>query len=521
VSDVVREIVIAGGGTAGWLTAGVLAADHGKRLRVRVVESPDVPTIGVGEGTWPTMRDTLRRIGVSEATLFRECDAAFKQGSRFDGWRNGAADDRYFHPFSLPHGYLDADLVAGWLDAQPQKPFADTMTPQAQLCRSDKAPKQAATPEYAAVVNYAYHLDAMKLGILLREHCTKMLGVEHVSDHITGVESRDNGDIAALTLRERGRLPGDLFVDCTGLRALLLGEHFGVRFAGRRNVLFNDSALAVQVPYANPNAEIASQTISTAQDNGWIWDIGLPTRRGVGHVYSSAHTSDAEAEAALVSYVTATGGASPMPSVRQIRFDPGYRETFWQRNCVAIGLSAGFIEPLEASAIVMIELSAAMLSEDFPATRADMDIVSRRFNDSFAYRWKRVIEFLKLHYVLSARDQSGYWRDHRGNASVPDELQELLRLWRHRAPSHRDFPRSEEIFPSASWQYILYGMGFRPDNMPEKNRPAQSRPAHADSIATARNYFAETEKLTGRLRDALTGNRALIDHIRQHGLPTI
>jgi len=510
VSDVVREIVIAGGGTAGWLTAGVLAADHGERVRVRVVESPDVATIGVGEGTWPTMRDTLRRIGISETALFRECDAAFKQGSRFDGWRNGAAHDRYFHPFSLPHGYLDADLVAGWLDGPASRPFADTMTPQVQLCRKDKAPKQPATPEYAAVLNYAYHLDAVKLAKLLREHCTQRLGVEHVSDHIAGVASHDNGDIAALNLRERGRLGGDLFVDCTGLRALLLGEHLGVRLKDQRNVLFNDSALAVQVPYANPTAEIASQTISTAQDNGWIWDIGLPTRRGIGHVYSSAHSSDAAAEAALARYVAATGGPAEL-AVRQIRFEPGCRETFWRRNCVAIGLSAGFIEPLEASAIVMIELSAALLSEDFPATRADMDIVARRFNDSFAYRWKRVIEFLKLHYVLSARDQSGYWRDHRAEASVPDELRELLRLWRHRAPSHRDFPRGEEIFPSASWQYILYGMGFRPDQLT----------AQRDSIAAARNYFAETERMTTRLNDALPGNRALVDHVRQHGLTKI
>ncbi len=511
MNDLVRDIVIAGGGTAGWLTAGLLAADHGKRLRVRVVESPDVATIGVGEGTWPTMRDTLRRIGISEATLFRECDAAFKQGSRFDGWRNGAADDRYFHPFSLPHGYLEADLAAAWFSDSASSPFADRMTAQAQLCRHDRAPKQAATPEYAAVMNYAYHLDAVKLGKLLREHCTRTLGVEHVSDHITGVESRENGDIAALILRERGRLAGDLFVDCTGLRALLLGEHFGVRFISRRDVLFNDSALATQVAYADVHTEIASQTISTAQDNGWIWDIGLPTRRGVGHVYCSAHTSDAEAETALANYVAASGGPSALPSLRPIRFDPGYRETFWQRNCLAIGLAAGFIEPLEASAIVMIELSAALLSEDFPTTRQDMDIVARRFNDAFTYRWRRVIEFLKLHYLLSARDQSAYWRDHRADASVPDELRELLQLWRHRAPSHRDFPRGEEIFPSASWQYILYGMGFRSENVC----------THRDCIAAARNYFAETERMTTRLRDALPGNRALIDHIRQHGLPTI
>lgn len=506
-----RDVVIAGGGTAGWLTAGVLAADHGERLRLRVIESPDVATIGVGEGTWPTLRDTLRRIGIAESTLFSDCDAAFKQGSRFDGWRDGAPDDRYFHPFSLPHGYLDADLAAAWLDGGAQRPFADTVTPQAALCRHGKAPKQAATPEYAAVANYAYHLDAVKLGTLLREHCTKNLGVEHVADHIEGVESRDDGDIAALQLRERGRLGGDLFVDCTGLRALLIGQHFEVPFLGQRDVLFNDRALAVQVAYADAQAEIASQTISTAQDHGWIWDIGLPTRRGVGHVYSSAHTSDAAAEAALARYVAASGGPAELPSVRQIRFDPGYRARFWQRNCVAIGLAAGFIEPLEASAIVLIELSAALLSEDFPSLRADMDIVARRFNDAFAYRWRRVIDFLKLHYVLSQRGASDYWRDHRAESSVPAELRELLRLWRFRAPSQRDFARGEEIFPSASWQYILYGMGFRAENWVGRR----------DSRGAAQGFFAETERASRRLLDALPGNRALIEHIRARGLPPV
>jgi hypothetical protein len=305
-------------------------------------------------------------------------------------------------------------------------------------------------------------------------------------------------------------MTGDLFVDCTGLRALLLGEHCRVPFVRQRHVLLNDSALATQVPYADERAEIASQTISTARDSGWIWDIGLPTRRGIGHVYSSAHVSDAEAERVLASHVEATGGPKLLPAVRQIRFEPGHRAQFWHRNCVAIGLSAGFIEPLEASAIVMIELSAALLSEDLPATRPDMDIVARRFNDAFIYRWQRVIDFLKLHYVLSSRRESAYWRDHADAASQPESLRELLRLWRHRSPSQRDFPRGEEIFPSASWQYILYGMGLRPD-------PAGRR---GGSIA-ARNFLAETERLTARLLGGLPGNRELIDHIRQHGLPTI
>lgn len=505
-------MVVVGGGTAGWLTAGVLAADHGAALQVSVVESPEIATIGVGEGTWPSLRDTLRRIGVSESDLFRECDAAFKQGSRFDRWATGADDDRYFHPFMLPLGYSDANLVAGWLRRHGDRRFADLTSVQPHLCARHRAPKQAATPEYAAVANYAYHLDAVKLGVLLRQHCTQRLGVRHVQDHVVGVDSHDSGDIAAVRTRAQGTLAGDLFIDCTGLHSLLLGGHFGIGQVSQRHVLFNDRALAAQVPYPQADAEIASQTTSTAQSCGWIWDIGLPTRRGVGHVYSSAHTSDDQAERALRDHIAATGGPRDFPAPRRLAFAPGYRERFWHRNCIAVGLSAGFIEPLEASAIALVELSAAMISDELPATRATMDIAARRFNETFGYRWERVIEFLKLHYALTRRTDSAYWRDHVQPGSIPERLRELLLLWRQRPPSRRDLPHGEEIFPSASYQYVLYGMGFRPD--PESLR-------HADDAGAAEPYFRETAQLAGKMLAALPGNRELVAHIARSGLPRI
>jgi hypothetical protein len=278
-------------------------------------------------------------------------------------------------------------------------------------------------------------------------------------------------------------------------------------------VLFNDTALAVQVPYPHDDSPIASQTISTAQSNGWIWDIGLPTRRGIGHVYSSAHTTDDAAERELRSYIERTAGPADTPAPRKLSFSPGYRESFWHRNCVAIGLSAGFIEPLEASAIALVEFSAAMLSDQLPATREAMDIVSRRFDDAFRYRWERVIEFLKLHYVLSQRDDSAYWRDNRAAASVPERLQEMLALWRYQPPSRYDLPRIEEIFPSASYQYVLYGMGFRPHLPPSTRR--------CDDADRAEEYFREAASLAGRMLKALPTNRELINHIKRNGLPRI
>ncbi len=517
-STTIRHVVIVGGGSAGWLTAAVLGAgfqaEERGGLRITLIESPDVPTIGVGEGTWPTMRDTLRAAGLSESAFFRECDAAFKQGSRFNRWVTGADDDAYFHPFVLPQGWGDADLAGRWLERHSNVPFADLASYQPHLCVHGRAPKQAMTPEFAAVANYGYHLDAGRFGQFLKKHCLEKLGVHYVPDHVTGIRSADNGDIAALHTKAHGELAGDLFVDCTGMQSLLLGKHYGVPFRPQRGVLFNDRALAVQVPYANENDPIASQTTSTAQEAGWIWDIGLPTRRGVGHVYSSAHTSDDEAERALRAYVAAGGGPVDIPSPRKLAFEPGYRERFWHRNCVAIGLSAGFIEPLEASALAMVELSAALLLEEMPVTRAEMEITARRFNETFTYRWERVIDFLKLHYVLSRREDSEYWRDNRRLETIPPRLTDLLTLWRHRPPSRNDFHRMPEVFPAASYQYILYGMGYCPEpGLARRDRIGEGSGDMAD------HFFRQAADLTRKMLPALPDNRTLIAHIVRHGLP--
>ena len=512
----VRQVVILGGGSAGWIVAATLAAElHGKAPdspKVTLIESPDMPAIGVGEGTWPSMRATLHTIGIAESDLVRECDAAFKQGSRFDGWVDGAATDRYYHPFSLPQGFGDADLVGGWLAAQAGQPYAEAVGPQPHLCNASLGPKQVSTPEYGGVANYGYHFDAVKIGHLIRRHAVEKLGVRHIADDVVAVRSAENGDIAALSTRAHGDVPGDLFIDCSGLACRLLGEHFGVAFQSQQSVLFNDRALAVQVPYAEADAPLASCTIATAHAEGWTWDIGLPTRRGVGLVYSSAHSSDAAAEQTLLRHLQRSGAPDPALAPRRIPFNPGYRERFWHRNCVAVGLAAGFIEPLEASALALVELSVAMIRDDFPADRACMEIVAHRFNEAFAYRWSRVIEFLKLHYVLSQRSDSEYWREHREPASQPERLQELLALWRHRAPNRNDFPRLEEVFPAASYQYVLYGMGFRPDSV-------ALRPERPERLSAAQACLRDAATITKRLLGGLPRHRDLIHHIRTHGMP--
>ncbi|MBU1439639.1 MAG: tryptophan 7-halogenase, partial [Gammaproteobacteria bacterium] len=306
--------------------------------------------------------------------------------------------------------------------------------------------------------------------------------------------------------KNSGLIAGDLFVDCSGFSSLLLGQHYQVPFKACDDILFIDSALAVQVPYESPDAPIASHTISTAQDAGWIWDIGLQHRRGVGYVYASKYCTEQQARATLARYV---GPAIADLAVRKIPIKSGHRSRFWQNNCVAVGLSAGFLEPLEASALVLVELSAQMISEQLPANRALMDIVAKRFNETFLYRWDKIIDFLKLHYLLSQRDEP-FWRDNRDPATIPQSLQDLLQLWRYRAPSDLDFTSNNEVFPAASYQYVLYGMGFQTDY--------QGSHYLLDNPSFAEQQFAQNQKMIAHALGMLPTNRELIQKIREFGL---
>lgn len=501
MTDRIEQLVIVGGGTAGWLAACVMAARR-PELVVTLVEAPDIPTIGVGEGSWPTLRETLRTIGIAEEEFLRECDGSFKQGSRFDGWTTGEDGDSYLHPFTPPPPTSSAGemavLLAGWQEMVPDAPFAEAMTPQALACARDLAPRQRAMPGFAGALNYGYHLDAGKFANLLKRHATTRLGVVHLSDRVCGVIGAGE-QIEALELAQAGRLDGHFFIDCSGSRAILIGDHVGADWIDRSEVSLNDSALAVQVPMRS-DSPLASQTVGTAHEAGWLWDIALPRRRGIGCVYSSQFLADDRAEAILRDYIAAAVPDADLANLspRKLGFATGYREEFWKGNCLAVGQSAGFIEPLEASAIVMVELSLKALAENFPATDATLAIHAHRFNALFRYRWERIVDFLKLHYVLSRRSEP-YWLAQRDAARVPRRLADQLALWREQPPSAWDFPQVDEVFSAASQQYVLYGMGFPvPDRASEgATRQALSRLAEvrersrtlAAALPTNRSYF--------------------------------
>jgi glycine/D-amino acid oxidase-like deaminating enzyme len=518
MSERLKSVCIVGGGSAGWLAAAVIAArhraGHPDDIEVTLIESEAIGILGVGEGTWPTMRNTLRKIGVSETEFFRDCNVSFKQGAKFAGWATGATDDFYYHPLVLPEGFPSLDLAAFWNhyaggnEAVPS--FSDAVCFQEAVCEKGLAPKLITTPEYGCVANYAYHLDANKFAAFLKKHCVEKLGVRHVVDEVERVALAESGDISHLVTARNGDLSADLFVDCTGFHALLIGKALGVPFRSCQDVLFIDRALAVQVPYATPDQPIVPHTVSTAQSNGWIWDIGLQNRRGVGYVYSSAHSTKERAEAELAAYV---GPAIDTLQPREIRIQSGHREQFWKGNCVAVGLSAGFLEPLEASALVLIELSVEMISAMLPATRETMAITARRFNQVTLYRWDRIIDFLKLHYSLSRRSDSAFWRDNRDPASIPDSLKEQLALWRYRAPGDQDFSSNSEMFPAASYQYVLFGMGFKMD--------LSGRSYQVRDGARAEEAFRRNVALKEKWTRTLPRNRELIDKILEYGMARV
>jgi hypothetical protein len=384
---------------------------------------------------------------------------------------------------------------------------------QTDICSHGLAPKHITTPEFAGLANYAYHLDAGKFGPFLRQHCIDKLGVDHLYDEIVGVQAKDNGDISHVVTKSGETLAADLFVDCSGFSALLIGGHFGVPFLPKKDVLFIDKAWAVQVPYRAENAAVSSVTRATAQSAGWVWDIGLTTRRGVGHVFSSSHVSDEGALAELKGYLDAAGDLSPDLSFRKIDINSGYRQEFWTRNCVAVGLSAGFLEPLEASAIVMIELSAKSIANLLPSCRGGMHEAARLFNDTYRYRWERIVDFLKLHYALSRRTDSQFWIDNRDRRSVPDTLSNSLEFWQHHCPWHEDFSHREEVFSAASYQYILYGMGFQTQSAPWLLNDRDRK--------LALEKMSETALHAKALAASLPSNRELLSKVRRYGLQKV
>jgi len=463
----IRQVVILGGGTAGWLTAAYLARTLASAapggINITVVESPDISTVGIAEGTLPSLQRTLRRIGQHEANFMRDSGATFKQGIHFVNWQHNpgtAARNDYFHPFQsaqIRPGGLD--LLPYWLlGGTPGVHLDEAATVQKRVAERARAPKRFGDEDFEGPLSYAYHVDAASFARTLRAAATQQ-GVRHLTDTLQGVELDEAGTIVSLETRDHDRITGDLYIDCSGLRAQLIGRTLGVPLKSCLSTLFCDRAVVMQVPYGHSDASIASATISTAQEAGWTWDIGLESRRDVGYVYSSCHSSDERAEQILRRYI---GPGCAARSPRLLRFEAGYRETSWYRNCIAVGPAGGSFEPLEATEIALVEVAAVLLARLFP-WNGEIATAARQFNRIMRQRYERVLDFLKMHYCLTARTDTPFWRDNTRVQTIPASLQEQLESWRWRPPEELDFDTHVDSFAPASWQFVLYGMGYKTD----------------------------------------------------------
>ena len=513
------HILIIGGGTAGWLSAAILAKSLNSKLpdgvQVTLVESPDIPILGVGEGTWPNLRATLRKIGVSETDFIRECDATFKQGAEFVNWTKSPKENEqssYYHPLStVSHSSHDYNLAPYWLmqDKDSRKPYDRAVASQARLCDAGKAPKQIVMAEYSAAQEYAYHLNANKFAHFLKQHCINKLGVKFVSANVTKIV-RDEDDFVSLVETDHESektISADFFIDCSGAKGLIIKQTYNIDWHDISDVIFNDTALAVQVPYKDNQNAIKTHTVATAQTAGWIWDIGLQERRGVGHVYSSKYIDESQARKQLIDYIGSD--YSEDLSIRKIKLNHGYHKKFWHKNTVAIGMSAGFVEPLEASAIYLFDAAANMLAAQFPRTREQMSYVEEKFNQHFTMRMERTVEFIKLHYCVSQRRDSDYWIDNCDTKSIPSHLAQRLNFWKTQPPTKYDFDNAWEPFNLDSYLYVLYGMNFTTD-------VSQHSATYSDSVK-ATEMFGRIDKASSMLIDKLPEQRELINQVLQHG----
>ncbi|WP_428312888.1 tryptophan halogenase family protein [Hydrocarboniphaga sp.] len=502
-----KRVLIVGGGSAGWITAAYLArmlsVDLPGGVALTLVESPEIGPIGVGEGTFPSILKTLGRIGLHEDVLFQQADATFKQGVRFVNWARG--DDHYYHLFQPAKTPEGLDLLPYWLLGEAGNvPWSAVANVQSRTVEMHKAPKRLSKDGDARSLAYAYHFNAVVFAEVLKQHAIGM-GVKHVADKVLSVQLSEDGAIDRVLTEKNGAMTADLYIDCSGFSALLIGKALGVPFSSCRHQLFVDRAVVVQQPYPDPRGPIRSCTYSTASRAGWIWDIGLRDRQGIGYVYSSNHCSDEEAVRTLQDYL---GPAASQGEPRYIRFETGYRKLQWRKNCVAIGLSAGFMEPLEATGIGLVESAALLLAALFPWD-GPYEPAAQQFNEKMSGRYANVADFIKLHYCLSQRRDSAFWTDNCDRQSIPDSLQARIESWRYRVPDFVDIDYGQDTFIEGNWRQVLYGMGFRTDLSARRGAYRHSQ--------FAQEAFRNIERQAAQAMKILPSHRELVEEICGRG----
>jgi len=455
-----RKIAIVGGGTAGWMAAMILAHKLGPRgVEISVLESPAVPIIGVGEGSTPWLRGFFDMLGIEESEWMPQCNATYKCGITFDKWSTRPGFESYFHPFAsmldnltLTQFVHNAQARVNGLDveAHPDRFFISSY-----LAKNRMAPKPSRN--FPFDVWYGYHFDASLVGQFLHKKAVER-GVKYLACHVTNVNLKEDGDIKSVTTKEMGEVEADFFVDCTGFAGLLIQKALATPFVSFSENLFNDSAVAMPTPMGE---RISSQTISAAMKHGWCWEIPLTNRYGNGYVYSSSFCSADEAERELREKL---GMLDSPVEARHLKMRVGRVTKHWNRNCLAVGLSQGFIEPLEATALLFIQRTVQQFVDALED--GDMgDAVRDRFNDKVNQHFEGTRDYIVTHYKTNTRKDTEYWRANAENPKISDALLELYALWMSGKSIAPDVgsQRLGKGYPIFSWYCIFAGMGIFPE----------------------------------------------------------
>ncbi|SDD20970.1 tryptophan halogenase family protein [Kordiimonas lacus] len=438
------RVVIAGGGTAGWVTAAALSSQLKGLLDITLVESDQIGTVGVGEATIPTHRSFHVLIGANEVDFMRATRATFKLGIQFENW--GAQGDSYIHSFGqIGKSPWMADFHHLWMQAKADG-FGGDLGDYCLELRAAEAGKFALSDKLN--LNYAYHLDASLYAAFLRAH-SEARGVTRVEGKFVDVrQDGESGFIKSIVMENGDEVEGDFFIDCTGFRAALIEKVLGVGYDDWSHWLPMNRAVAVQTQSAG---DILPYTRSIAHEAGWQWRIPLQHRVGNGHVYCSDYISDDEARATLERNLDGEMLFEP----RVIKFLTGRRKKLWEKNCVALGLSSGFLEPLESTSIHLFQIAATRLIQYFPFNGCNPALADH-FNRLASEEFESIRDFIIAHYHVTQRDDTAFWRD-RQAMDIPDTLKQRLALYRDNGLVYKG---EEDLFRIDSWIQVLLGQRF-------------------------------------------------------------
>ncbi|AOS97124.1 Flavin-dependent tryptophan halogenase RebH [Microbulbifer aggregans] len=494
--------MIVGGGTAGWMAANLMAHRWRDRdVSIMLLESDAIGTIGVGEGSTPYLKGFFKSLGIDESEWMPACNATYKCGIRFPRWSTVPGYESYYHPFFSP---LDREIGQVFFEnVRRRRSGIDTPANPTDFFHAPFLSSNACAPHpekpLPFELDYGYHFDAGLLGRFLREKA-KAAGVEHLIDTVSTVE-RNGENIEAIVTEKSGRIAADFFIDCSGFRALLLGGAPDYRFRDFSRTLFNNAAVTVQIErdFSQP---LLSETISEGLSSGWMWRIPLQNRTGCGYVYSNHYVSPDAAETEL----RKTLGLPESARVNHLKMRVGRAEEHWQGNCLGVGLSQGFIEPLEATALMLVQFTIEHFLEAFrfQDTEAPGPHKKTVFNERINQLFDGVLDYVAGHYKLNSREDTAYWRAAREEIVISDRLQALLDCWDNNGDVDRLLEQAgaELVYSRASWYSLLAGMGRFPRNL---------RPADA---AVAREHQEVRRFCTGNLA-RFRQHQTQLDSLRQ------